>query len=394
MNSPAADFMREEINEQPKILSQILATFPDFAVKHLKPDFEEVWLTGSGDSHCAAIFGASLLNQLGIPARAFPPMELSNFHGFNTVKNPCLIAISVSGKTPRILEVVKKIKHNFPDAIIIGLTDNPNSPLYQESSLPILIGASPAEALLTSDYTGKEAKEYTGYHHDVAQTKTYFANLVWLLVIAWIWSDSPKNVIETLEALGSQLEKWIKKAEDWAKNHPLSFPMKTIFLGSGLMLSLAQYGQYKWFEFTFPGLKHDLEEYAHTQYFTTDTQTSIVFFGPLGSHQDRIKELVHGALKDLIKPEIFLFIEENSHQSLVKELSTVLLTPSISEELLPIWHESIFYFYALIGVMWMTYYTAQRAGLDTNRFRGGQGTEKYIRGSYHTIRKSKIVNDD
>lgn len=385
------DFMKEEIYFQSEIYFNFLQQYNNSkALKYIETiSCDEFWFTGSGDSHCASLFGSSSFNQLGISARDFKPMDLSNYFQ-SKVKNPCLIAISVSGKTPRVLEVIKKFKHNYPNAPVIGLTDNPESPLFKDATHSILIGASPPEVLATSEYSDEVAKQYTGYHHDIAQTKSYFANILWIIGLAIKISQPETNVIDALVDNQKNLKSWIEFTENWTRNTRLQYPKKTIFIGSGLFHSLAQFGQYKWFEFTFPGLNQDLEEYAHTHYFTTDMQTSLIFFGPFGNHLKRFEELFNGALQPLIKPEMFLLTESGSSNLLSTEGLNILPLPSVSLKLPIIWREILYYLFSLVFIEWLAYSTARNAGLNTNTFRGGKEGDKYVRGSFNTIRKSKI----
>ncbi|MHA2169537.1 MAG: SIS domain-containing protein [Candidatus Kariarchaeaceae archaeon] len=386
MDTPKQDYMYEEIIFQQRILEDFIKDNNTIQNKFGKLSFDEIWLTGSGDSHCVSLFGASLLNQLGINATAFTPMDLSNFH-HSTPENPCLVAISVSGKTPRVLEVIIKFKQKYPNSSVIGLTDNVKSDLYRLCTHPILIGASPSEALKTSDYQDDIAKHYTGYHHDVAQTKTYFANILSLIKITQELSDMTGEFRQMITLALVDFDKWISICEDWVGSHPISHPNKTIFVGSGIFNSLAQFGQYKWFEFTLPGLKQDIEEYAHTHYFTTNTKTTLVFLTPSGAHFKRAEELIDGALKELIQPEIYLASCQSD-----PTLQNTCILPKPSSELSPIWQEVILYLYSLVFIEWLTYYTAKNEGYDTNRFRGGVDSEKYVRGSYQTIRQSKILD--
>lgn len=390
------DYMREEILFQDVILEKAVANIEQIAEKFSSisiRDFDELWLTGSGDSHCASIFGAFLFEKLGIKSRVFTPMDLSNFTSFSVVKRPLLIAISVSGKTPRVLEVVRKFKKYYSDPKIIGLTDNPESPIYKESTIPILINASPSKELLHSDYEDEIAKEYTGYHHDVAQTKSYFANLLMLTIFAY--QGNLELFSDNFRSYKSFFHDWMSKAEDLASKITLQYPHKTIFVSSGILRSIAQFGQYKWFEFTLPGMENDIEEYAHTHYFTTDSNTSIVFFAPEGPLLNRAKELIDGALGKLILPQILLItdIDMPEYESLER---LNLINVSLSTENRnsgSILKELEYYFSALIYLEWLVYYTANQNGFNTSKFRGGVENEKYVAGSLYTIRKSKI-NDN
>ncbi|MHA2089710.1 MAG: SIS domain-containing protein [Candidatus Kariarchaeaceae archaeon] len=386
MDTSDQDFMYEEIIFQQRILEDFIKDNNTIQNKFRKLSFDEIWLTGSGDSHCASLFGASLLNQLGINASAFTPMDLSNFHQ-STAENPCLVAISVSGKTPRVLEVIIKFKQKYPNSSVIGLTDNVKSDLYRLCTHPVLIGASPSEALETSDYQDDIAKHYTGYHHDVAQTKTYFANILSLIKITQELSDMTDEFRQMILSALVNFDHWISKCEGWIQSHPISNPGKTMFVGSGIFHSLAQFAQYKLFEFTLPGLRQDIEEYAHTNYFTTDSKTTLVFLTPDGAHLTRAIEIINGALKDLIQPELYLI----SCKSDVG-LKNHCVLPTPPSDLKPIWQEVILYLYSLVFIEWFTFHTAKNEGFDTNKFRGGIDSEKYVRGSYQTIRQSKILD--
>lgn len=392
--STTNDYIREEIHTQVAILGQLVERLREGQGRFTfleDQTFDEVWLVGSGDSHCAALFGANLLNQLGVNARAFRPMDLSYFHDYHA-QNPLVVAISVSGKTNRVLEVVRKVRKHYKEPLVVGLTDNPHGPLFEEATHPVLVGASPSELLLRSDYADEVAKEYTGYHHDVAQTKTFFANLLAVVELTWEVVNRPRPVLALLETIHQRYGEWVGQAENWVVANPINHPNKTMFVGSGLFYSLAQFGQYKWFEFTLPGHKQDLEEYAHTHYFVTDPQTSVVFFAVEGAHLRRVEELVAGALQHLIKPELLLLCARppTIHSTpLVREL----VSPSLPPDLYTAWREVGHYLYLLPVIEWLAYHTAKAVGCDTNKFRGGLDVERYVRGSYYTIRQSKVDVD-
>jgi glucosamine 6-phosphate synthetase-like amidotransferase/phosphosugar isomerase protein len=389
------DFMKDEIEEIPVLLTNGIRNLKEFTGSILKENIDEIWITGSGDSHCASLYASSLFNQMDIPSRSFVSMEFSNFFSFTLRKNPCLIAISVSGKTPRILEAVQKFKKFFPSQPIIGLTDNPHSQLYQEATIKILIGASPPELLKYDKNQNSIVKEYNGYQNPIPQTKTFFFNILWLTYLGYSLKNEKKKFFQIITNLDKNLKNWILESEKWVSTHPLSFPEKTVFIGSSLFRSLAQFGAYKWFEFTYPGLHQEIEEYAHTHYFTTESNTDLLFFSPTTTHFTRIKELLNGALIHLIKPEIFLFLSswfskaETADYSTLNSFQIPYKTDFDSE--LTIEVES--YFYLMIPIFWLMYHTARKQGFDTNRFRGGKEVEKYIKGSLSTIRKSKIKSN-
>lgn len=384
--------MREEIEEISTLLTNRIKNLKEFNNLEISDNLDELWIVGSGDSHCASLYASSLFNQFDLPSRSFVSMEFSTFFSFNPQMKPCLIAISVSGKTPRVLEAVKKFKKFYQTQPIIGLTDNPHSPLYKESTIKMLIGASPAD-LLRYDKTQKSVvKEYDGYQNPIPQTKTYFFNILWITYIAYYLKNEKKKFFQIISNLENNFASWIKNSDKWIAKHPLSFPKKTIFIGSSLFRSLAQFGAYKWFEFTYPGLHQEIEEYAHTHYFTTESDTDLIFFSPTKPHFTRINELLKGALIHLIKPEIFLLMGQSLIESDVGQYSKLYIyqIPYKSDFKDDISIEVESYFYLMIPIFWIMYHTARKQGFDTNRFRGGKEVEKYIKGSLSTIRNSKI----
>ena len=98
------DFMREEILYQKNILEKFYQSnlIEQISLK----SFDELWFTGSGDSHCASLFGSALANILGYTARALTPMNASYFMNHSRKIKLLLFAISVTGKTPRVIDVV------------------------------------------------------------------------------------------------------------------------------------------------------------------------------------------------------------------------------------------------------------------------------------------------
>ncbi|MFW9929476.1 MAG: SIS domain-containing protein [Candidatus Thorarchaeota archaeon] len=385
------DLMREEINEIPQIIEKFSKCFSDNLEKISMTNYSDIWITGSGDSQCASVYLDSLLSQLGLISRVFVPMELSNFFKFTKSRNPCLIAISVSGKTPRVIEVVKKFKSIYHNSPVIGLTDNPNSVLHKEANIPLLLNASPPESLVYNKEEKSIVKEYDGYQNPIPQTKTFYSNLLYLTSLAFKLVGRENDLKKLLNLIQKQSKQWITTSELEIKEIKVLHPQKTIFIGSSLFKSLAQFGSYKWFEFTFPGMYQDIEEYAHTHYFTTDSDTTLIFFIPNQIHFTRIKELFDGALMELVKPQIISFVGKINFDEYKRFPNVSFLNfpekNSFDDRLL---QEIYFYFYQMIEIFWLMYYTAHNEGLDTNRFRGGKDVQKYIKGSLQTIRNSKI----
>ncbi|MFX0115627.1 MAG: SIS domain-containing protein [Candidatus Hodarchaeota archaeon] len=379
-----SDFMLQEILEQPTIVSSILNrkdSFIEFSQQI--QGVKRVILTGSGDSHCAAMAGSYgfsfLLNdKLSLALR---PMELTFYHQNWIDTQTLVIGISVSGKTPRVLEALNYARSK--GATIAGLTDNPNSPIAGiAGELSIITGTSPPETLETSYYTTEEAAKYTGYHHDCAQTKTYLANIFALLLLAATWGQN-QSALDTLAEFPDIITSIItgkiaERIRDSAKAIA-SREKIPIMVGSGPNRANALFGSYKGNEFTVsPGIQ-EIEEYCHTQYFVTEETTPVIFLAPKGPSLERTKEIAP-VLTEVLHAEPLIFTSPESFQSLA---SNTIVLPYLGSEYL-----STPPYAAAVGLWW--YHWAKNRGFDTSNFRGGVDTERYVSGSLRTIRKSRI----
>ncbi|UCE14022.1 MAG: SIS domain-containing protein [Candidatus Heimdallarchaeota archaeon] len=377
------DFMLSEMLEQPRILDSIIS---DTHIKEigeylLESDVERIYITGSGDSYCAAWFGAYLGEKWHptLDIRHYAPFEFVNYLNPKHLKKSVIIGISVSGNTPRVVEAIRFAQKR--NVTTIGITDNPQGKLSRESDHALFIHASPSESLETTAYTSKGARDYIGYHHDVAQTKTYLGNLAVLsLLMAHSSQESPdhlRSIQQTFQLVSSaiqQRQKYLDLSKEIGKNTD-----KIFFIASGPNRPTGLFGSYKMFEFTLNGFACDIEEYCHTGYFITTEKTSVIFLVPDNYSMNRIME-IEPVVKEDIKANCTILV--NSILKDETESNSIPLSLPDENVLSPM----IF----TIPVEFISYSIAKTGGFDTNRFRGGRETEKYVSGSYKTIRKSKL----
>ena len=183
-----------------------------------------VILAGSGDSHCAALFGQWLLTERG-SVLGLPALEASQA-ARHLQPDDTLVGISVSGRTARVLEAAERAL--LKGAQLVAVTDNLQSPLAELASFVWPIYASPEEKLAVTNYTDEHAKQYIGYHHDVAQTKTFWAALLTLIRAAKVEMDWQALADHTRSLLSPGFyEPLLNKADFWAESE------QTFFLGSG-----------------------------------------------------------------------------------------------------------------------------------------------------------------
>lgn len=377
------NFMLSEMLEQPKILDSIISDshIKDVGNLLLESDVERIYFTGSGDSYCAAWFGAYLGKRWHptLDIRHFTPFDLVNYLNPKYLKKSVIVGISVSGNTTRILEAIRYAqKHN---ATTIGITDNPQGKLSKEACQVLYIHASPFKSLETTSYSSKGARDYTGYHHDVAQTKTYLGNLAVLSLLLAHSSqenlDQLRSVQQTFQLVSNtiqQRQKFLDVGEELGKNAD-----KIFFIASGPNSSTGLFGSYKMFEFTLNGFACDIEEYCHTGYFITTDNTSVIFMVPDKVSMNRVMEIEPVVREDIKANNVILI---NSNLIDATGSNSIPLSLPDKNVLSPL----VF----TIPVEFISYSIARTRGFDTNRFRGGKETEKYVSGSYKIIRKSKL----
>lgn len=377
------DYMLTEMLEQPKILKSILkdSEIKELAEILIEENVERIYLTGSGDSYCAAWFGAHLGEKWcpDLRIRHYAPFEFVNYSRPELLKGSAVIGISVSGETPRILE--STIFANKHGAITIGLTDNPNGKLVKETDYKLLIHASPSEALQNSSYSSEGAKDYTGYHHDVSQTKTYLANLSVLSVLVGYLSERTKKAIQSVHEAFSLVEQVIEQRGTFLKigQSISNVADRIFFVASGSNSVTGLFGVYKMFEFTLNGFTCDIEEYCHTGYFITTDHTSVVFIAPDAVSLNRIMEIEPVIREELNSQTVVLVDTELKREAGPSSTPIALPKDRVLSPLV-----------LTIPIEFLSYSLAKSKGFNTNLFRGGQDTEKYVSGSYKMIRQSKL----
>ncbi|MFX0124056.1 MAG: SIS domain-containing protein [Candidatus Hodarchaeota archaeon] len=381
--SEKPDFMLSEMLEQPKILDSL---YNDVNIKNigkflLQCDIERIFFTGSGDSYCAAWFGAYLGQKWrpDIDIRFFTPFEFVNYCNTQYLQKSAVIGISVSGNTPRVVEALR-FAHKS-GARTIGITDNPQGRVATETDHTLFIHASPPETLETSSYSTNGAKEYTGYHHDVAQTKTYLANLsIQSLLMAYFSLQEVvalahiKEAFQLVNTAINQQEIFLKLGKNLGRDVD-----RVIFVSSGTNGSTGLFGAYKMFEFSLNGFSCDIEEYCHTNYFITTENSLVIFIASDIPTFNRIRE-IEPVIRDIIGTKTIVLV--NSDLNKDTDSQYIFIKTPKDEVLSPLVYT--------IPVEFLSYSIVKSKGFDTNQFRGGLDTEKYVSGSYKTIRQSKI----
>jgi fructoselysine-6-P-deglycase FrlB-like protein len=367
------EYIYQEMLEQERIVS-LQRTLPPLEWPVAS---SRVFLTGSGDSYCAALFGQWVMEE-GRRVFALPALEASqaaqHFQPGDT-----LIGISVSGRTVRVLEAAKRAL--AAGAQVVAVTDNLQSPLAELASSVWPIYASPPEELWDTRYTDEYAKRYIGYHHDVAQTKTFWAVLLTLVRGAQMEPDWHHLFDHTRVLLSPTFyEPLFNKANLWAESG------QTFFLGSGWAKIAARFASYKMHEFNRLALFTGIEEYCHTLYFITRSKDTIVMLIFDQDTAARAREVVpvlcefFDARIIWLQPEFFGndFTPAGSGRKI-----QVVNTPASDQPLQQ-------FFDSILAVQWLTYAIGRVDAPNINTFHAGYDTERLVAGTLRTIRQSAI----
>ncbi len=367
------EYIYQEMLEQERIVS-LQRTLPPL---EWPVSSDRVFLTGSGDSYCAALFGQWVMKERG-QVFGLPALEASqaaqNFQPGDT-----LIGISVSGRTVRVLEAAKRAL--AAGAQVVAVTDNLQSPLAELAFSVWPIYASPSEELGDTNYTDQHAKQYIGYHHDVAQTKTFWAVLLTLMRAAEIEPDWQVLFDHTRTLLSPTFyEPLFNKAKFWAESG------ETFFLGSGWTKIVARFASYKMHEFNRLGRFTGIEEYCHTLYFITRPKDTIIFLIFDEDTAARAREVVPVLCEFFDARIIWLQPDSCGKNFTPAEYGhniEVVNTPASNQPL-----QQFLDF--ILTVQWLTYAIGRVNAPNINTFHAGYDTERLVAGTLRTIRKSAI----
>ena len=353
-----------------------------------RPGLGRMLLTGCGDCHAAAEYGESLFElRTSLGVRGLAAMELTRAREHLLGPNTLLVAMSVSGRTPRVLEAVRAARRR--GSPVLGVTDDPSGDLAREADRAFVLGAAPPAALVRTDYADAEAARYTGYERPVPQTKTFGA-LQFFLALLCLQAEglrpsgrgSPafrvERALEELSRLASPAAAAAGEAARRlaARTRPGGL---VTFAGTGLAVSSARFASYKLLELARPSLWTDAEEFCHTAYLVTGPGDAVVFLVQDGPTVDRVGEIVP-VVEDEVGAAAVVFSTAAREGSAGRDFVGL---PSVPVEVAPLLlAHAASHLVRGLAAAW---------GVNTDRFRAGLEEERYVRGSTRMIRQSRIV---
>ncbi len=264
--------IREQVWELEARTRKILTTPEVFSLR-------QIILTGSGDSHIAAMAAEMAFNELaGISTIALCAMDASRyrarFYDHQYPNDPLVVAISHSGEAARVVEAVHRF--NRAGGLTLALTSNSESRLRSEARRTVLLPNPPFPPS--------------------PGIRSYILSLLGLYLLAIRFAelrgratmDEAQALRQELEVSASAIEQTVEQfdtalrsqAKDWAALDNFEL------LGSGPGKSSAAYGAAKLLEAAGShAVYQDVEEWAHLQFFVTRAQeTGTVLIAPSDSH--------------------------------------------------------------------------------------------------------------
>jgi len=270
------------IRQQPTWLEEGPRELLDEARRLLDgPAPPRVYLTGCGDSHYAGLATRLAFERWsGVPTQAVESLELARYELELAPAGAWAVCVSNSGKVMRTVEAAANARNR--GLVAIGVTYDPESRL-----------AESADATLAFRY------EDPGFGPG---TISYVASLGALYVLAIRAAElagrDVGSLLESIEEQGAASAATIELAGEPAERLARSLPDHAIVdvVGGGPGYGTAFFGRAKLIESAHsPGGAHELEEWAHEEFFCTGPGRTTIVVAPPGASHDRAAEQLEAA---------------------------------------------------------------------------------------------------
>ncbi len=276
-------WIETEIAEQPELLRRLLERGRSEWASRELAGCERVFLVGCGDMAFAAEAAAWQARLVGADSVTAARSMDMRWWAPRLGLDDLVLCASISGRTPRTIEAARLARQ--AGARVVALTDNAGSALTQEATETFLLETSPPEALADG--------VYPGYHHQIAQTKTFLAALLaeWLALEATRGREADlTNLADAVSEAIAASRRPITEAASAAADGRDRF----VVLASGPYLPIAHYVSAKLKEYGLDSQSQCLEEFNHLEMFRVDEKTLITMLAPDVASLQRARELDGG----------------------------------------------------------------------------------------------------
>ena len=249
-----------------------------------------IYITGCGDSFFAGLACRDFfLKYTNIHTEVHQAIEFSRYVCPQEVDDKAIVlSISSSGRVARTVECALRAKEK--QAISIGVTRDPKSLLARSSdenlivNIPDVIGVAPG-------------------------TQSYIASLLAIISFAIalgkqlgiLNEEGVKQIFDYITEISNAMKMTVEANFDLINKYIMAYTDEEnpnrikIFhiLGSGPNFGTAQFGSMKLLEASgLDSIPQGIEEWAHSQYFTTKPGTHVIVLAPQGNSRDRALEIL------------------------------------------------------------------------------------------------------
>ncbi|MDR2019741.1 MAG: SIS domain-containing protein [Treponema sp.] len=208
--------------------------------------FKHIIFTGMGSSYFACYNAVTILRNKGIRCYAVTASQLLHYELDSIGADSLLVIVSQSGRSGEVADLVEKIKRR---CYIVGLCNDPESPLGLGSNLMLNLQISPEEAVSTRTYLAPLmllhilAKVFTG-----AWTEESYAPIGELIAVL-------EDTVNQFETLSMDLERF------------LEMPPYVVLIGRGYSLATVDSGALFTKEVAkYPSIPFDSGQFRHGPY--------------------------------------------------------------------------------------------------------------------------------
>jgi glucosamine--fructose-6-phosphate aminotransferase (isomerizing) len=240
-----------------------------------------VYLVGCGDSHYAGLSTQLAFERWsGIPTHALPSLEFSRYRVELAPPGAWTVCVSNSGKVVRTVEAAANARARGLAAI--GVTYDPDSRLADTADVTLAFRyGDPGFGPGTISYVASLGALYA-----LAVRAAELAGRDVGGLIESVQAQS-ETCSETIDLAGPAAERLAERLPDGAKID---------VVGGGPGYGSALFGRAKLIESAHtPGGAHELEEWAHEEFFCTGPGTTTIVLAPSGASHDRAVEQLEAA---------------------------------------------------------------------------------------------------
>ncbi len=377
MTTMKHSLMKDEIQHQPDVLNTLWEKEQQKIVEIADKltSATRVVLTGSGDSLAAAMCGYYFFLPSGFGRVSYAdPMYLSTYLVPFMYPSDYIIAISVSGRTPRIIEVIKRAR--VQQVQVIGITDDPNSPLAELADHVIYLWSSNR---WYPDRSPPDDTMWEGYDQPVPQTKTFLSSIH---VLYMLGASTLRNM-----ALHQATRISIPMIKDLVTEEYFQYVSSVVkgwkkgghiyIAGNGPTEGVALYGANKFLEYAQKATATTIEDFCHTHFWALEKNDVVIFLPASDRDVDRIKEIVPSLLTLKVKPMV-IYGEDPKIKGVIPLPLPAFLDPRVMPMI------------STVPLQILAHWFGIRHRPNPNAFRGGKDAEIWSSLAKKVIRESKI----